>query len=168
MKHSGRALLGILIFLGACSQGKISERDIKRQQQQDQVSLKKQELESVSGTYSGLLKNEAGTDRDVILKLEVKDVASQPAGGVDPVVVPKLVGFLRFQFGGSDSKEYIDAPLSETEFNLSQSTVYAVATHPQFDRMILRLEFEEPKLVGTWSASAVGASGTLDLSRDLP
>jgi len=158
----------ISLALGACSQGKISERDIKRQQQQDQVSLKKQELESVSGTYSGLFKNEAGPDRDVILKLEVKEVAS-PGSGVDPVMTPTLVGFLRFQFGPRDSKEYKDAPLTETEFNLTQSTVYAVATHPDFDRMILKLDFKDPMLTGTWSASAMGSagSGELELTRDV-
>ena len=161
-------LLGLL-SLGACSQGKISDRDVKRQQQQDQVNLKRQELTTVAGLYRGELRNPAdGVNQSVLLNLQVKDIPESSGEGVDPVIVPKIVGNLRLYYGAEDGHEYWDAAIIESEYKPAQNLISLVVQHAQFDRMILQLEVadEGKTLRGSWSANSVGRTGTISLTKE--
>lgn len=158
-----------LFALAACTQGKISERELRRQQQTDQANLKRQELESVAGAYRGTLKNDSGYNQTVLLNLDVKDLPKETEDSVDPILVPKLVGGLRFQFGGDDSREYVDAGIDDSDYSPSRKTIVLVVKHQQFDRMILRLEvIGDHTLEGTWTAATVNASGSAHFERSAP
>lgn len=161
-------LLGLL-SLGACSQGKISDRDVKRQQQQDQANLKRQELSTVAGAYKGQLRNPADSvNQSILLNLQVKDIPDSTGEGVDPVMVPKIVGNLRLYFGEEDGHEYWDAPIIESEYKPAQNLISLVVRHDQFDRMILQLNVTDDgkTLSGSWSANASGKSGTVSVTKE--
>lgn len=164
-----RALLLAVISLGACSQGKISERDMKRQQQQDQANLKRQELTTVAGKYIGQLRNPAdNVDMDVLLDLEVKDLPESTTEGVDPVLVPKIVGTLRIYAGAAGGTEFWDAAIVESEYKPAQNLISLVVQQDQFGRMILQLDVKDEGKVlsGTWAANASGKTGTVYVTKE--
>lgn len=162
-------LLFMLASLGACSQSQISERDMKRQQQQDQANLKRQELSSVAGAYSGQLKNPGdAVNLSVLLNLEVKDIPESSGEGVDPVLVPKIVGNLRIYAGVAGGNEFWDAPIVESEYKPAQNLISLVVQQEQFGRMIVQLDVRDDGKIlnGAWSANAGGKSGTLYVAKE--
>jgi hypothetical protein len=164
-----RLLLFLIVSLGACSQGKISERDMKRQQQQDQANLKRQELSTVAGAYGGELKNQAdNVNMNVLLNLEVKDIPDSSVEGVDPVLIPKIVGNLRIYAGAAGGTEFWDAAIVESEYKPAQNLVSLVVQQEQFGRMILQLDIQDEgkALDGTWSANAGGKTGTVRVTKE--
>lgn len=160
--------LAILFSLAACSQGsQLTEREQRREAEKYAAATKRRELDEVAGVYQGQLTSPTGVNQFVILNLEVKDLPDATREGVDPVLVPKIVGHLRFRFGGADSKEYIDAPVIESDYAPSTRTVHLVVNHAQFDRMILQMQLspEGRILNGTWNAETVGLKGDLNVER---
>lgn len=160
--------LAILLSLAACSQGTpLTEREQRREAEKHAAATKRRELDEVAGVYQGQLTSPTGVNQFVILNLEVKELPDATREGVDPVLVPKIVGHLRFQFGPADSKEYLDAPVSESEYAPSSRTIHLVVNHAQFDRMILQMQLspEGRSLSGTWNAETVGLKGDLSVER---
>ncbi len=162
-----QVILIFLCFIGlACSQNQMSERDLKRQQRLSTLEVKRQELTRVSGRYLGVLTKQDEYSQNVRLNLEVKDVPEVIEGEIDPVLVPKLIGTLRFLLGEDGGHEYIDAPISSSDFNAQDSGLYLVAKHDQFGDLIMQLRLDDPTLSGTWNAPSLGVSGVLDLRKE--
>ncbi len=151
--------------LSACGQGGISERDLKRQQQQSASNAKREELKRVEGVYRGTLVGNSDYRQTVILTLRVEDVPEEQEGSVDPILVPKLVGFLRFYFGAEDSHEYMDAGITSADFNVARRQVVLVIAHDHFKELLMRLDHVEGSLIGNWVASSVGAQGSAELRK---
>lgn len=150
-----------LVTLGACSQQKPSDRDIARQQEISLAEVKRAELAQVEGHYQGMLYGDSGFEQSVVLSLQVRDIPQDNTGeGVDPILIPKLVGYLRFLYGNEDLGEYSDAPIKSAEYYSNQKKLNIVVNHSQFGDLILNLSVQDDKANGSWGAGSVGASGT--------
>jgi len=82
------------------------------------------------------------------------------------VLVPKLIGYLRFLYGSEEVGEYSDAPVGSAEYFAAPGRLNLVVVHSQFQDLVLNVSVQGADLVGVWSAASVGASGTLRLSRE--
>jgi hypothetical protein len=85
-------------------------------------------------------------------------------GEVDPVLVPRLIGTLRFLLG--QEHEYIDAPITSSDFNATNSILSLVAKHEQFGDLVMQLALRDRTLSGDWNAPSLGANGTIDLVKE--
>jgi len=161
-RRSGGILAACGLFLAVgCSQQRPSERDINRQLAISRSEVKRAELNEVAGRYAGTLRSGDTYEQSVILVLQVRDVPEEnPTEGMDPVTVPKLVGYLRFLYGNEDNGEYSDAPVRDAEYYAGRKLLNVVVTHSQFQDLILNLTAQPRAATGTWSAAAVGVSGT--------
>lgn len=160
-------LTSLIIISGltiACSQKKLSERDRDLQDRQRSIDLKKAELAPLSGEYWGELSESNGYKQNVKLFLEVREVP-EGDGKTDVVLVPKLLGTLRFYFGVDDSSERIDCPIASSEFIKAKSQLALLVTHAQFKEMVLTGTVDGARFYGFWNAASVGASGTIDVLR---
>jgi hypothetical protein len=151
-------------FVAGCSQNKLSDRDVKRQQRIATLEIKRQELSRVAGRYPGTLTKRDDYTQDVRLTLEIKDVPEVQEGEVDPVLVPRLIGTLRFLLG--QEHEYIDAPITSSDFNATNSILSLVAKHEQFGDLVMQLTLRDRTLSGDWNAPSLGANGTIDLVKE--
>ena len=152
------------IFALACSQNKLSERDLKRQEQQALMEAKKQELLAVAASYEGELTSSDGTVHDVKLNLEVKEVPEKVDGSIDPVLVPKLVGNLRFILGGGDL-DYIDFPIQKADYSVQTGVVYLVTDNPTYKELNIQAQYKDSEMSGSWIAPTWGLSGTALLKK---
>lgn len=168
MKSKSILILSILgLSLMACSQQKPSDRDLARQQEINLAEVKRAELAQVEGRYVGTLLGSAGYEQPVVLNLEVRDVPEDnPGEGVDPILIPKLVGYLRFLYGNEDLGEYSDAPIRSAEYYAAQRKLNIVVVHSQFQELILNLTAQHNSASGSWGAASVGASGTVQLNME--
>ncbi len=159
-------LIGLVVIqLGvACSSKKLSERDKFLQDQQQGMDLKKGELNVVAGEYSGTLSSGDGLTHNVKLTLQVKDVPESQQGA-DPVLVPKLLGSLRFVLGSEDLGETIDCAIKSSEYLKARSQISIVATHAQFNDLVLSGIVEGNQITGTWNAASVGRGGSFKVTR---
>ncbi len=154
-----------VLLLGACTGKKLSDRDQKLQQQKSQGEAKKQELAVVGGQYHGQLKSDAGLEQAILLNLEIKEVPESQEGSVDPVLVPKIVGYLRFLYGGVNTDEYVDCIIKQADYRGQSQDLYLVVNHAQFGDLNIEGKRNENVLQGRWKAAQVGASGTIQVNK---
>ncbi len=159
------AFFVILAVLCACTQKKLSDRDRELQDRQQDIDIKKSELSPLAGVYYGTLTAAESFSQDVKLVLEVKDLP-EGQGQTDPVLVPKLVGSLRFLYSSEEDGEYIDAPIRTAEFVKASQQLSLVVTHDQFKEMTLTGAADGLQVVGTWSAATMGVSGQIQVSKN--
>lgn len=152
------------IMMPACGTKKLSERDQALQKQQQGVDLKRSELTKIAGQYLGELSSLDGTSHRVRLNLEVKDVP-EAANGTDPVLIPKLLGSLRFILGDEDMGENIDAPIQSSEFLKAKNQLSIVAKHAQFGDLVMSATADGSVVDGTWNAASVSRSGNIRVIR---
>ena len=98
----------------------------------------------------------------------MKDIPESSGEGVDPVLVPKIVGNLRIYPGAAGGNEFWDAAIVESEYKPSQNLISLVVHQDQFGRMILQLDVKDDgkTLSGTWSANAGGKTGTVSVTKE--
>ena len=158
-------VFGILsLIFSACTQKKLSERDQKLQERQQAIDVKKNELGPLAGTYYGQLTGENSYNQNIKVVLEVKDVP-QSDGQADPILIPKLVGNLRFLYGSEDSNEYIDCVIKSAEYNKSTHQISLVIVHQQFNEMLLSGIVSSNKISGSWNAASVGVRGDFQVDK---
>ena len=148
----------------SCSQMKLSERDKFLQEQQQGADLKRGELMTVAGEYLGELRGSDGTLHNVRLILQVKDV-TEARSGADPILVPRLLGSLRFILGNEDLGEVIDCAIRSSEYIRANNLISIVVTHAQFGELAMSGAADAASLTGTWNASSVSRSGNFNLKR---
>ena len=156
--------LACMIALSGCNQKQLSERDKSLQDRQQQRDLKKAELTPIAGTYAGELSGPNGYKQNVMLMLEVRDVA-EGNDSTDTVLVPKLLGNLRFYFGRADVAEFIDAPIRSSEYVKASKQITMVVEHAQFREMSITGLADGQSVEGQWSAPSLGAGGGVKTRR---
>jgi hypothetical protein len=161
-------LLSVIATLSfqSCGAKRLSERDQKRQKQQQGVDLKRAELQSIAGSYLGNFLSTDGVGHRVRLILEVKDLPEN-SGSADPILVPKLVGSLRFILGREDLGETIDAPIQTSEYIAIKKQLSLVIRHAQFGELVMSSTVVNNRVSGTWNAASVSRSGSIDANKDL-
>lgn len=160
-------ILGLgLIALTGCEE-QLSERDVKMQQQLNQNDIKRKELLQVAGVYGGAFNAQSRNPQQIRLKMEVKDLPNPNDTSVDPILYPTLVGHLRMIIGEEEAGEYIDCPITKSEFVATAKRLHLVVTNEQFKEMDLMLsQVNSAKLEGNWTAPAVGQSGDATLAKE--
>jgi hypothetical protein len=155
----------ITVFMGvACSSKKMSERDKFLQEQQQGMDIKKGELNLVAGEYEGTLNSTDGLVHNIKLILQVKDVP-ETQQGTDPILVPRLLGSLRFVLGNEDLGETIECAIKTSEYLKARNQISIVATHAQFSELVLSGVVDGNQITGTWNAASVGRAGSFKVSR---
>ncbi len=165
MKSKFSILILSSILLAACSQKKLNERDIKRNQEVATAEAQRTEYQAVAGVYDGKLLGSDDYQQEIVLRLAVQDVPVDEEGQADPVLTPKLTGTLRFLIGSEDSGEYTDAAIESAEYIATRKQLNLVLNHAQFNKMVMNLTLNTTVLSGNWGASTVGASGTVEITK---
>jgi len=156
----------ILSLLLGCAKNSISDRDVRRSQLTNSAEIKRRELMIVAGGYQGLMSQSSGPSQSVFLKLEIKDIPTPVEGQVDPIMMPILTGYMRFNFAqGNDSSEYIGFAIQKAEFDPNRDKLDLVLTHNDYKDIIVSLERKDSALKGTWTAPSIAASGNLELKK---
>ena len=150
------------LSLGACSSKKLSDRDKFLQDQQQGADLKRGELSTVAGEYVGELKGTDGTVHNVKLFLQVKDV-SETKGDADPVLIPKLLGSLRFILGDESNGEHIDCAIKSSEYIKASGKISIVVSHAQFGELVISGTANGRDVSGSWNASSVSRGGQINV-----
>lgn len=160
-------LLFLLLLITSCAKSSISERDAKREQLKSAAETKRKELQVVAGDYQGTLTQVAGLDQNTTLSLEIKDIPTVVEGNVDPVPVPTLKGFLRFNLGaGAGGAEFVSFSIDKADFDPRRNKLDLVVSNPQFKEMVISTVFDgTSKLSGTWTSPSSAASGSVALDR---
>ncbi len=165
MNRRCAAFFASLLVFSACSQQKLNERDVKRNQEVAAADALRAEYQAVAGTYDGALVGSNDYLQAVVLRIAVQDVPVEAEGQTDPVLTPKLIGTLRFLIGNEEAGEFTDGAIESSEYIFSRRQLNLVVNHSQFNKMILNLTLNDSVLSGSWSASSVGVSGTTALQR---
>ena len=158
------AVLFFGFFSSACSSNKLSERDKFLQDQQQGIDVKKGELSSVAGEYVGTLTSSDGSIHNVKLILQVKDVP-EAKGDADPVLIPKLLGSLRFIIGNEALGENIDCAIKSSEYVKARNQISLVVFHAQFNELVISATANGSQITGTWNATSVSRNGQIQVSR---
>jgi hypothetical protein len=162
MKTVGLMLLCVLQV--GCSQNKLSDRDRNLQDRQRSIDLKKSELMPLTGEYWGELTGANGYRQNIKLFLEVREVP-EGDGKTDVVLVPKLLGTLRFYFGEDDPNERIDCAIRSSEYIKASERLALVIENPQFKEMVVTGSADGTRFSGSWNAVSVGNSGSIELTK---
>jgi len=157
----------LMLVVTACAKNTMSDRDSRREQIRNHADNKRKELQLVAGDYRGVLVQDNGVSQNVSLRLEIKDIPTPVEGQVDPVLIPTLTGYVRFDFGGSrdDNTEYIGFAIQKAEFDSKQDKLDVIASHSDYKEIILGFRRSSDELKGTWTAPAIAVSGTAKLAR---
>lgn len=158
------ALLAVMFLNVSCSQKKLSDQELRRQQELLTADKIRADLEQVAGVYEGNIESSTGLDQPVRLNLNVRDVPVIVEGSPDPVLTPKLVGNLRFVYN-EEANEYIDAPIKAAEYFRTRATLNIVVSHSQFGDLTINYIVRDLELTGNWNAPAVGVSGVSTVRR---
>lgn len=167
MKYILSLIVFIVVPVIGCSQKKLSDRDRQLQDQQQANDLKKVELAPIAGEYTGELTGTNGYRQTIRLSLEVRDVPEND-GKPDAILVPKLLGTLRFYFGEIDSTEFIDAPVKSSEYIKARDQLSLVLEHAQFKEMVITGTADGASINGSWNAASLGVSGAIRVQRRNP
>jgi hypothetical protein len=159
-----QALLNILLIsmiaLSGCGKKTNSKRDSRRDQIRTNAQSKRQELQPVQGTYRGYLKDESGQMQDVILRLEIKDVPVTEQGQVDSVLVPRLSGFLRFNFA-NDQRHHVGFGVTSADFDRKTAKLSLKVENEEYKELLIELDTSNPdELSGNWTAPQLSLAGT--------
>ncbi len=153
------ALSVAFVFLG-CSKSTLSERDLNLETRKSAAETKRKELQVVAGSFEGLLTKSSGLEQSVSLRLEIKDIPEAISGEVDPIMIPVLTGYLRFNVGVG-----IPFGIEKADFEPKRMKLDVVASDTEYKDIILSLVLSENRLGGTWTAPSSGSSGTVSLMR---
>lgn len=157
--------LGLFLVL-SCAKSSLSDRDAKREQIRSSAETKRKELQAVAGEYNGILTQSSGVDQNTTLLLEIKDIPTQVEGQVDPVLIPTLKGYLRFNLGsGGGGAEYIGFSIDKADFDPKRNKLDLVVSNPDYKDMVLTCTLAGSKLDGTWTAPSNATSGDIHLDR---
>ncbi len=167
MKYLFFLILPLILSTIGCSQKKLSERDRQLQDQQQANDLKKAELSPIAGEYIGELTGANDYRQTIRLSLEVRDVPESD-GKPDAILIPKLLGTLRFYFGELDSPEFIDAPVRSSEYIKARDQLSLVLEHVQFKEMVITGIADGTSITGSWNAASLGVSGAIRVQRRNP
>lgn len=167
-RKEGPAILMIagLFLTLSCAKNSLSDRDAKREQIKSSAETKRKELQIVAGEYNGILTQGSGVDQNTTLSLEIKDVPMVVEGQVDPVPVPTLKGFLRFNLGSAGTgAEFIGFAIDKADFEPKRNKLDLVVSNPDYKEMVISATLSGSKLNGTWTAPSTASSGTISLDR---
>ncbi|MEZ4742309.1 MAG: hypothetical protein R3B45_07670 [Bdellovibrionota bacterium] len=151
-----------------CGSKKKSDRDARREQIRNNAESKRKELKNIEGEYFGLIQQDSSAGQSVTLKIEIKDIPSAEDGEVDPVMIPTLSGYLRFNYGGTNTgseEEYIGFGITNGEYNQKTEKLNLVVENDEFKKVVLDLSKQANELEGTWTAPSLSESGDLSLSK---
>lgn len=167
LKRSLALLLSVGLLLGtSCARNSLSERDAKREQLKSSAETKRKELQIVAGEYNGLFTPNSGAEQNTTLVLEIKDIPTPVEGQVDPVPIPTLKGFLRFNLGsGGNGSEFISFSVDKADFDPKRNRLDLVISNPDMKEMIIACTLSGSKLEGSWTAPSNSSSGTISLDR---
>ena len=153
-----------MLITVSCSQKKLSEQELRRQQELLTADKIRAELEQVAAVYEGNIESSSGLNQKIRLIMNVRDVPVVVEGSPDPVLTPRLVGNLRFIYN-EQANEYIDAPIKAAEFLRTRSSLNLIVSHSQFGELTFNYLVEPGDLTGIWNAPSVGVSGTSKVRR---
>ena len=160
-------LVGILVIhLQGCGRAKLSEREIRREQIRLNAENKKRELSTIKGDYAGTIDQALKQTQSVTLHLDVSEEPFNDNGGIDPIMMPQLSGFLKFPYGsrpGAD--EYLGFKIIRGEFDPKRGALELVVNHEQYGEMKLSLSPNESGFTGSWQALTLSLTGTMSLVR---
>ena len=164
----------------------MSDRETRREQIRLNAEMKKRELNAIKGDYAGLVNRDGAPDargndgrnaprsaprsdsqkQRVSLHLEVIEVPFNDNGGIDPVMMPQLSGFLKFPFGSTSGDEYLSFKITRGEYDPKRSALELVVNHGQYGDMNLSMTSMVGGFAGHWQALNLSANGTMTLIRD--
>lgn len=155
-------LVGIS-FMG-CSRSRLSEREVRREQIRLNAETKKRELSAIAGDYSGVLITEDDRQQAVALRLDVLEAPFNDNGGIDPVMMPQLSGFLKFSFGSAN--EYLGFSITRGEYDPKRSVLELVVSQDAAKYEVqLSLVGDQVGFSGGWQAPTLKMSGQMTLRR---
>ena len=161
-------LTSSLALHSACSKSRLSEREVRREQIRINAESKKRELSAIAGDYAGPLQQSSGVQRnqDVALHLEVIETPFNDNGGIDPVMMPQLSGFLKFPYGAAgNSQEFLGFAIQRGEFDPVRGNLELVVKHEQYGDMQLTLSSNAEGFAGRWQALGLSLSGDMTLRK---
>lgn len=166
MRHRNLILLFVVaLFSSACSMESISDQERDRNRELSEAEVLRREYQEVAGRYEGELLGQNNYRQDVDLFMSIQDVPVYEEGSADPVITPKLTGYLRFVYS---DVEYIDATIQSAEYFSTNKRLNLLVNHPQTGEMTMNLTLvdNDSSLTGVWVASTAGNSGTTTLYRE--
>lgn len=168
LKTSGLAL-SALFALAGCAKDVLSERDSLREQYRNNAETKRRELEQVVGEYRGTLTQPKGPSQRTLLRLEIKTVPLQVEGKVDPVMMPVLTGYMRFEFGPpGEGAEFIGFGVQKADYDPKRLKLDFVVSNADSKDVLFSLDRASDTLRGTWVAKDISASGSAELVKVKP
>lgn len=166
MKLHFLVAIAALVFSISCAKNSMSDRDAKREQLKSASETKRKELQIVAGEFNGTLTQNSGVDQNSTLFLEIKDIPTQVEGEIDPVPVPTLKGYLRFNLGsGGTGGEFIGFSVEKADFDPKRNKLDVVVSNPDYKEIVIACTLNGSKLEGTWTAPSTASSGSVSLDR---
>lgn len=166
-KHTFGAVVGLLglVFLFGCGKRReLSERDVRREQIRNDAAMKRHELQEIVGTYRGDMERQNAAKQKASLVLEIRDVPFTDEGRIDPVLIPTLSGYLRFEFG-SGLNEFIGFGLKKVDFESRARRLTLSAENETYKDIVMEFDYVDGELDGTWTAPKMSESGRIHLVR---
>ena len=144
--------LGAALLTSGCGRKNKSVRDTRRDQIRADAATKRLELTPIAGAYRGYLSQENGQLQDVSLLLTTKDVSEGEEGEIDPVLVPRLAGYLRFNYS-SDGVVYVGFRVLEADFDGETAHLTLKVNNERYKDLVLDLALDGSRLSGRWAAT---------------
>ncbi len=149
-----------------CGRSRLSDREIRREQIRLNAETKKRELSAIKGDYTGAVDSGSSKSQPVALHLEVVEAPFNDNGGIDPVMMPQLSGFLKFPFSSNvNGDEYLGFKITRGEYDPKRSKLELVVNHDQYGEMQLSLGADVDGFMGSWQALGLSMTGTMKLRR---
>jgi hypothetical protein len=157
-------IIGLLtvIAVEGCGRSRLSDREVRREQIRLNAETKKRELASIKGDYDGAMDSGAIKSKQVSLHLDVVEAPFNDNGGIDPVMMPQLSGFLRI-YSGSDAFDSLN--IVRGEYDPKRAVLELVVKDDRLGEMQLSLAAAMQGFTGEWQAAALSLTGTMKLSR---
>lgn len=156
----------ILAFLTTgCAKKSMSERDTRREQLRLNAHKKRLEIQPLAGNYRGVLKEAGGSQQEISLHLEMKDIPETEGGQVDPVLIPTVSGALNLTYGSGTSLEQISFGTTKADYNAAESRLDVIVSNSAYSDINMTLVRDGDKLSGSWSSPSTSLSGVVELTR---
>lgn len=159
-------VITMLVCNQSCGRARLSDREVRREQIRLNAEMKKRELSQIKGDYTGAIDSGSNKSQPVALHLEVVEAPFNDNGGIDPVMMPQLSGFLKFPFGNSTGgEEYLGFKITRGEYDPVRTKLELVVNHEQYGEMQLSLNAGGDGFNGSWQALGLSMTGTMILTR---
>ena len=160
----GVLLINLLSVIAAegCGRSRLSDREVRRDHIRLNAATKKRELAAIKGDYDGTMDSGTIKSRQVSLHLDVVEATFNDNGGIDPVMMPQLSGFLRI-YSGSDAFDSLN--VVRGEFDPKRSILELVVKDDRLGEMALSLDAAPDRFSGNWQAASLSLSGAMTLTR---